>query len=290
MGGAPNRRTPRHKRALTRPLGRRASLLPLVKRLTPRDLLILTFLFEHRVLTIHHVCALFFNTVKVARRRMLILYRLGVVDRFDLPMLRSSPSHYVLDHLGARILAAHRGIEFRQLGWRKEDIEALPWRQAFGHLMATNELLVRLIDACRRDGSHLVTECWGELHCHRAWAETVFPDAYARLEGPDGAIDFFLELDLGTESPSRLAAKLTDYEEVALLENCPAALVFCFPDPEREVAARKRLHNPGITVATTVFDLAGADPLGAVWLPIGSERRVRLIDLPARDDPQTRRR
>lgn len=279
MGGAAFGRTPRRGRALPRPSGRKASLLPLFRRLTPRDLGIFDGLLEHRVLTIHQLLALFFDSASIARRRMLELFRLALVDRFHPPMVRSGPTHYVLDHLGARVLAAHRGIEFRELGWTKEDMEALPYRQEFRHLKATNDLIVHLVGACRANGAHRVTEWRGELWCQRAWAEMVFPDAYVQLQGPEGAVGVFVELDMGTESPSRLQAKLTRYEEAAQLDGCPDTLVFCFPTPEREIAARRRLWNPGLTLATGVFDSATREPLGDVWLPIDSQVRVPLLAL-----------
>ena len=279
MGGASKARTPPRTRALTRPRVRRPSLLPVIKRLTPRDLRILEFLYEHRVFSIDQLSEMFFDSIKVARRRMFILYQLGLVDRFELPLLRNSPNHYVLDHLGARIVAAHRGIRFLELRWHKEDDEALPFQGEFRHLIETNEFFVRLIASCRRDGHHTILTWWGEKHCTRAWNEEVHPDGYAVLEGPYETTDFFFELDRGTESPSRLRAKLARYQDVAPLADCPKVLLFSFLDPEREVAARKHLYNPGMTLATTVFDVANADPLGAAWLPIGSETRVRLLDL-----------
>ena len=265
----------------TRPRGRRPSLLPVIKRLTPRDLRILEFLYEHRVFSIDQLSQMFFNSIKIARRRMLILYELGLVDRFELPLVRNSPNHYVLDHLGARIVAAHRGISFLELRWHKEDDEALPFQGAFHHLIETNEFFVRLIAACRRNARHRVNTWWGEKHCASAWNEEVHPDGYAVLEGPYERMEFFFELDRGTESPSRLRAKLARYQDIAPLADCPKVLLFSFLDPEREVAARKHLYNPGMTLATTVFDVANADPFGAVWLPIGSQRRVPQLALAA---------
>jgi protein involved in plasmid replication-relaxation len=280
MGGASERRTPRPKRAHPRPLGRRPSILPLTQRLTPRDLQILEFCYEHRVFSINQVCDMFFHSIKIARRRMLILTEEELVDRFKRGNVRNRPHHYILDQLGARIIAAHKGITFRELRWSREDAQALPWRADLQHQLDNNEFFVRLISACRQGGSHHLTQWWGERHCVRDWDEAVHPDGYARLEGPYGAIEFFFELDRGTESLSRLQAKLPRYEDIAQLDGCPQALLFSFPDPEREVAARKRLYNPGMTLATTVFDIANADPLGAVWLPIGSQRRARLLEIP----------
>lgn len=214
---------------------------------------------------------------------MIRLYRLGVVDRFQPPASGSAPNHYVLDHLGARVVAAQRGIDLRELRWRKEDVEALPWIREFPHLVATNEFFVRIAHACRLEGVHHLTAWWGELRCRRHW-EIVLPDGYGRLADSRGSISFFLELDLGTESPGRLAAKLPAYGDVSHAKDCPDVLLFCFPDPIREAAARKRLWAPGMPVATGSWDRYAADPLGAVWLSIGGERRVPLLGLPRRTE------
>jgi hypothetical protein len=65
----------------------------------------------------------------------------------------------------------------------------------------------------------------------------------------------------------------------------PDALLFCFPDPIREASARKRLHGVrGLVLATASWDRVGQEPLGAVWLPIDSDRRARLTDVPAISD------
>lgn len=246
-----------------------------------RDVDILQALLEHRVLTIHHMRALFFRSGPVARRRMVKLYRLGVVDRFQLPGRRSTPNHYVLDVLGARIVAAHRGLSMRDLGWHKEDTEALPFRSEFRHLIAVNEFFVRLSGTARKFNCEL-NEWWGELRCRRTWDAIALPDGYGRLERGDRSRSFMLEYDLGTESPGRLAKKLTDYEDLARLADRPDVLLFLFQDPEREASARQRLHNPGLTLATTTRAEFEDDPLGPIWLAIGSETRCSLLDLPIR--------
>ncbi|MGH8515777.1 MAG: hypothetical protein ACREV8_17905, partial [Gammaproteobacteria bacterium] len=98
--------------------------------------------------------------------------------------------------------------------------------------------------------------------------------------GSDSVRSLFLEYDRGTESPGRVAAKLIGYQSVAGLSDAADLLLICFPDPLREAAVRKRLYGPGITLATASWDRLEQDPLGAIWLPIDSERRVPLLDLP----------
>jgi hypothetical protein len=107
-----------------------------------------------------------------------------------------------------------------------------------------------------------------------------FPDGYGLLQGPDSVRSFYLEYDRGTESPGRVAAKLTSYQNIAGLSDAADLLLICFQDPIREAAVRSRLYAPGMTLATASWDRFEQDPLSALWLPIDSERRVRLLDLP----------
>jgi hypothetical protein len=212
---------------------------------------------------------------------MLRLYRLGVVDRFEPPTaVGSAPTHYVLDILGARILAAHRGIELRELGWRKENVEGFPWRQEFRHLIDINTFFARLAGACRLGEEHRLIEWISEARCRRRFGETCQPDGFALITGPAGTCSFVLELDRGTESPARLASKLPGYALMGLVDDHPDALLFCVPDSEREISARRRLYSPdGMILATTTLDMHVADPLGQIWLPSGCERRIPLASL-----------
>jgi hypothetical protein len=67
--------------------------------------------------------------------------------------------------------------------------------------------------------------------------------------------------------------------EIGLFPDAPRTLLFVFPSERREIEARKALHVAGMSVATTVLELAMADPLAPVWLPIGHPIRLPLLDL-----------
>lgn len=70
------------------------------------------------------------------------------------------------------------------------------------------------------------------------------------------------------------------YRVLARAATAPDVVLFCFPSGAREASARLVLGGTAMPVATATFDRHLADPLGAIWLPLDADRRVRLIDLP----------
>ena len=81
-------------------------VLRVQSQLTDRDLLMLDWLYDHQVLTSAQIAHALYASLDTAQRRLLILYRLALVDRFR-PLRAgggSYPWHYVLDHLGAECL------------------------------------------------------------------------------------------------------------------------------------------------------------------------------------------
>ena len=47
----------------------------------------------------------------------------------------SAPYHYVLDQLGAYVVAAHRDVDVEQVGWRRDKTLALPRTSRLTHLV-----------------------------------------------------------------------------------------------------------------------------------------------------------
>ncbi len=260
----------------------RADLFHLASVLQPRDRQICLDLYEHKVLTTHQICDLHFDSSRSARRRLLALHRYGVLDRFaPARQVGSAAEHYVLGASGAEIVAAYLGVETKGI-YRKDRLARLVHSPFLEHLVAVNTFFSRLVWACRQTTDHRLTEWWGEDRTRRHWASIVAPDGFGRLSGPGRSRSFLLELDLGTESPSRLTHKLPAYDLAAQAENPPDLLLFCFPTPIREALGRKALRPVvGIPLATTHVELHASDPLSGVWLPLGSEKRWRLLEIPA---------
>jgi hypothetical protein len=98
-------------------------------------------------------------------------------------------------------------------------------------------------------------------------------------------VEFFVEVDRGTETLARLADKLTGYAALTRATGWTPLVCFWFPSPGREAEARRVLAHPEVPVATGaagLSDQTGDGPGGPVWLPVGQiGPRRHLIDLAA---------
>ncbi|WP_255687476.1 replication-relaxation family protein [Pseudonocardia sp. TRM90224] len=196
-------------------------------------------LHEHQVLTSTDVHTMAFPSARSARQRLLELHDWDIVDRFQ-PLLRSgsAPMHYVLGAAGAAVLAAEEGISLRELGYRRDDVLAIAHRHTLAHTIAINGQFTHLIAASRHSTAARLAAWWSEQRCNRHIGDLVRPDAYGRIHltahaahtphAAHGAVaaasgtsaseqsfEWFLELDFGTESLPRLAAKLDSYSHLA---------------------------------------------------------------------------
>jgi len=257
-------------------------LAGLAGRLTDRDRELCRLVFEHRVLTTPQLAHLAFDNLVTAECRLVRLYRLDLLDRFRPRRdTGSAPYHYVLGGLGAALLAAERGIEPRELGWRRDKALAIAYSQRLGHIVGTNGFFTSLAGYARRHPRRGVelAEWWSERRCRATWGEIVQPDGFGRLRQHDRLLDFFLEYDNATEPTQRVAAKLDSYAELARAKDLFTPVLFWFPTPGREASVRRTLGRPELPVATA-YAQVGRNPAEAVWLPLGLQHpRRRLIEL-----------
>jgi predicted transcriptional regulator len=264
-----------------------SSITSYAHRLTRRDFEILIELYEHRVLTTPQIYELHFDTHTRASKRMLQLFRLGLVERFrPHTPTGSAPWHYTLDEPGARLVAARQEIDFRDFTFKKARIFDVVGSPRLRHRVECNGFFARLTLACRRRGWQL--EWTGERRAAARWYEHITPDGIGRVVAGSREFSFFLEYDRGTENHDQLERKIDRYRLVGRTAVRPDALLFVFPSEHRERQARRALIGAGgLTVATTKRHHALRDPLGPVWLPLHDDRRYPILDLPLepRDDP-----
>jgi hypothetical protein len=249
-----------------------------IRSLTDRDHFICEMLYEHRVLTTDQICDLAFDSLATAQHRLVRLWQLRLVDRFRPRRdVGSAPAHYVLDELGAVVVAAGRGLQREELGWRRDGVLAIATSQRLAHLLGVNQFFCALARAARRRPDSQLVEWWPERRCAAEWDAAVRPDGFGRWRDGNGDVAFFLEYDRGTERIWRLAAKLDGYADVALAGE-PVLVLFAFASRGREQEARTALRHADVPVATAVVDRQTA-PEGPIWTPLGTSGRRRLAQL-----------
>jgi hypothetical protein len=278
-------------RQLVRPRGTAELIHLVLGRLTPRDWQLIRLLHEHRVLTTQHVCDALFPSKRRAEMRLLDLYRLRVVDRFR-PFSRtgSEPYHWVLDEIGAQLIAWDRGVDMKKLGWRRERALGIAASRQLAHTLGVDAFFCALMREARQTpGCRLAS--WRSNPDVRSTHTIVKPDGFGVWQDGGWRLPFYLEYDRGTERLERLHEKVQTYARVVWelrdhgrADTSFASLVlFVFPGPWREAGARRVLHAGDVAVATAIEDPGwrALTPAAAVWAPVGGTRSGRrpLIEL-----------
>lgn len=264
-----------------RPRLTKQTLAELQRRLTARDLWLLGMLAEHRVLTTIQITDLVFDTGTAARHRLHTLHELRAVDRFrPLTLVGSAPWHYVLGEAGARVLAAHRGTEPADLPYRPDQTPRLARSQQLAHTIAVNDFFTALAAAARGDPDTELATWWPERRCGAAWGHIIRPDGYGVWHHHGTRIDFFAEIDLGTEPLDRLIRKVDAYTRLNHTTGIHTPVLFALTSTRREYGLHTALGTPPIPVATTT-----GNPADPSWLPVtGNGTRTSLAQL-APDTP-----
>jgi hypothetical protein len=256
-------------------------------------------LHEHTVLTTDHLARLGFLSLRTAQQRLQLLYRLGVLERFQpYRPSGSAPLHHLLGPVGARILAAEEGLDTAALGYRRQRILAVAHRLSLGHDIGVATSIVDL--ATHPDIR--VTRWWSAARCARFYGHHTRPDAYLTFtttpngsppglpRGWVGWWEMFYEYDTGTENLTTLAAKLAGYHRLAAATGIATPVGFWITRSRREPHARQALtgaHHAlphpqllSVLTGTPQPDLGtgpadahrpvGVDQTaaGAVWLPL----------------------
>jgi hypothetical protein len=192
----------------------------------------------------------------------------------------SHPYHYLLDRLGAQLVAAERGLDLADLDWTRAKTLRLATSTQLQHLVEASGFFTRLAQALRRAPDAALVEWSGQRRCAQRWGDLVRPDGHARLALPSGGLEVWLEWDRGTEPHARLRDKLERYEELALaLDEALTLLLVALGDRrERHILDAWRSAD-GVRVLITTAQRHHADPLAANWLGQRAERRVSLAEL-----------
>ena len=277
-GYAPRAALRRARPAAPRP-GSRANAYQLAARITPRDLWLLEMLHEHRVLTSHHVTALWNVSHRVTNRRLRALYHLHVLDSFrPLTYRGSAPEHYTLGRAGVGLLAARYGTEPAALAWRKDTATRTAFSPTLEHDLAVNTLLVHLAAQRHHHPDRRIAVWLSARSAARLWGDWARPDAYAHFHHGDTVLPFFLEHDTGSEALGRVEAKLAGYAALATSTATTTPLLIHTSSAAREIHLRRRLaptaEREQLLIATTHTGLPADDATGS-WLPLHPSTRLR---------------
>jgi Replication-relaxation len=213
-----------------------------------------------------------FDNANTAQHRLTTLYRLRLVDRFQ-PLDHRYASllyHYVLDQLGAMVIAAERGEDPDKSSWRADEALAIGKSQRLRHLVGVNGFFSALVaESLRREDCDL-SLWWSERHCANQFERIAQPDGLGMWEEDGNRIVFCLEYDRSTETLERLEKKLKGYEDLQVASGLAYWICFCFRHPRREAGARRVLAQATVPVATAALGPAQR-PHEATWAPIGCE-------------------
>src|SRR6266498_4909618 len=254
---------------IVRPTNRAARLANIAHRLTERDRRLCRLVWDHRVLTSEQLTDLCFPSRVAATHRLVLLTRLGVLDRFrPFKFTGSAPYQYVLGELGAQVLAAERGQSVGEFGYSRTETLAIAHSQRLAHQVGVNGFFATLAARARRHPDTALLAWLSERACAERWGHVVRPDGYGHWRDPTGEVDFFLEYDTGTEPLERLLAKVDAYTELATATEIDTPVLLWLAGPGREAAFHQALGRPAVTLATATARLAG-HPAGQVWLLAG---------------------
>lgn len=274
----------------------------LMRELDPRERAILLAICEHKVLVTEHLKAMFFGSLRRAQDRLRHLAQRGLIETWYPPRPRGvgkASGHHTLTESGARAVASLLGIarsELRYVIRDEEDREQDAW---LAHRIGVNEFFCALIEAGRSTDGHGLAK-WVPERTVKTADGWIRPDGYGVFLHPNGALDFYLEYDRGTETTRQLANKIAGYIGVARdwteqgAEHFPCVLIVV-PNHRRErvvatafadaLARFKRAHK----LAGLPFYVANEEALGQqgvlgrVWRPLPKlDQRISITELPAK--------
>jgi len=260
--------------------------------LTVRDVSIILSIYENRFLKRDQIQRLHFPNASVSacNMRMKKLEEHQFLDRLVKPVAAgSAQAAYALDKRGADVVAATLEIDRHQVRWNRANNRVEFF--FLEHTLGVSEFRVCLDVALAARREELLFYQRGDRSHLRRISVTgvrkkyfvVAPDAFFGIQTGRGKCIFFLEVDLGTETLSRFAEKVTAYkrywksrqytEEYGF--NNFRVLTVC--ESERRLAnlrqATGKVGGRQMFLFTTFSAMQQNSPLGSVWLS-------PFIDLP----------
>ena len=275
-------------------------VLRVQSQLTARDRILLGWLYDNGVLTTFHIAEALFPSLDFCQRRLRTLYQLRLIARFRPQRADggSYPYHYVIDQLGAEVIAAARDERPPRRDHARLERRRWTSTRTLDHRLGVNKFFTDLAGYARRNPSAGLLQWLPEAACQRsgtftrpddpalvrAYQPRVRPDGYGLWADAGRQVPFFLEYDTGAEQLSILAAKLVGYHDLFTTIGRAWPVLFWLHSAARERNLRTRLADLPATVpfATGARDHAtsfGLSPAGNVWMIDACQERVSLTHL-----------
>jgi hypothetical protein len=275
-------------------------VLRVQSQLTARDRILLGWLYDHGVLTTFQVANALFPSLDFCQRRLRTLYRLRLIARFRPQRADggSYPYHWVIDQLGAEVVAAARDERPPRRDHARLERRRWTSTRTLAHRLGVNQFFTDLAGHARTHPGARLRQWLPEAACQRAGTFThpddpalirayqprVRPDGYGLWADVGRQIPFFLEYDTGAEQLSTLATKLAGYHDLFTTIGQAWPVLFWLHSAVRERNLRIRLADlpAAVPVATGARDHVtslGSSPAGSVWATGGYKERVSLTDL-----------
>lgn len=254
-------------------------------RTTGRDRWLLAMLYEHQILSTEQITNLAFGALRSARHRLADLTGLGLIDRTRSNSAGPGASSYLytLAPAGARLLAAQRDLDLKQLRYDRAKAQRQVLRPDLPHTLGCNTLMIHLATAHRAGVSGHLASWLGALSCLRRWGDQIRPDAYGHWTEPTdtvGGCGFFLEYDTGTESLHQLAAKIHGYDRFARSHTGHQPILIHTSTPSREARLHALLTETHGTCPVPIATTTAPHPHTPIWLPHAAADRTGIGQLP----------
>jgi len=258
-----------------------------LRRLTPRDRVLLSWLAEHYLLSADQITTALFTSRRTAQQRLTILHRIGALTRFAFSTAYGAPDPSYLYTLGPLGLTLHpHAYSDPDRGGLKaprshlERARRIVASRKLAHLVGVNQFFIDLHAHTRSHDETRLERWWSEQHATDAYGSAgIRPDGHGVWRVGATTVGFFLELDNATENLGRVVAKLRAYQR--LTEFGPRyPILFWVPDTRRENNLQRALSElpAAMAVATAVHS---RHPAEAIWaLTSDPGRRLPLHQLP----------
>jgi hypothetical protein len=268
--------------------------------LTARDHLLLEWLADHGVFTTPQLAYALFSSLDFAQHRLSRLTALRLVDRFRpfRPDGGSFPFHYVIDQLGAEVVAAQRDQSPPRPGFAKANRRRWTAARTLGHRLGVNGFFTDLAGYARTHPDHTLARWWPEPRCSQtgafarpsdpvdlhALAAPIRPDGHGVWTAPGARVPFFLEYDTGGEPLTELMRKLVGYARLAEAGGPRWPVLFWLHSADRARHLHQHLAAAAVPVpvATASRDHAthtGYGPAGPLWQLHGYPGLLVLAEL-----------